>query len=177
MHHTSAFNKFQITGPLLVMSIALAFPMVTQAQDIVAELKYRCEQVGGIMDEDHQCIDPIIVQGEDDVIPLSDVELPALQRTGSPRLRVGNQLFVDEPIDAPTLQPVVPSIDDGTTINVTQEQGLRMCFNQLEYEVRACYYAFPKDIQAHNECVQEASATYDGCLRWVQTLPYEEFQN
>ncbi len=164
-------------GLLLAGAIVLAWQPAVHAQDIVAEAKYLCDRVGGIIDEDNECIDPIIVQGDDDLIPLSDVDIPAMQRGVSPRLRLGNPLQIQEPIDTPIVQPGLSPSEDGNAINVTQQQGLQLCFNQLEYEVRACYYAFPRDIQAHNECVQAASETYEGCMRWVQSLPYEEVQN
>lgn len=51
------------------------------AQDIVAELKYRCDSIGGILDEDMNCLEPIQAEGGDVTIELSDVELPTLSRT------------------------------------------------------------------------------------------------
>ena len=176
MHQLKMRECIRAVAHVLGITLAIGSLPAAHAQDIVGEYRYLCERVGGIIDEDNECIDPIIVQGDDDVIPLSDVELPTLQRMASPGRGLAGQVQIQAPVEGQILQPS-PSVPGfGTDFSVTQEQGLRMCFNQLEYEVRTCHYAFPRDIQAHNECVQAAGDTYQGCLRWVQTLPYEEIQ-
>lgn len=61
--------------------------------------------------------------------------------------------------------------------NITQQEGLRICFYELEVDVRNCSYAFQNNIPGYNECVTMAGEAHTSCLTWVQKLPVEENQN
>lgn len=154
---------------------AIAAPV--QAQDIAAELKYRCDNVGGILDEDMNCIEPIEAEGGDVTIELSDVELPTLARSALPSNRLSQEIDL---IQQPPLVHINPgNLNDigNVDVNITQQEGLRMCFAELEGDVRNCHYAFQNNVDGYNECVTMAGESYQGCLTWVQKLPYEENQN
>ncbi len=77
-------------------------------------------------------------------------------------------------LDLPELPEVPGDGGDSPEFDITQQDGLQRCFYQLEVDVRGCHYAFPTNVADHNACIEGASADYDSCLRWVQTLPYEE---
>lgn len=121
---------------------------VLQAQDILGELTYRCNSVGGILDEDYNCIEPIEAQGGDVTIELSDVELPPLTRVA---------------LRSKTLQT--------SSGDISQQQGLQMCFGELNGNVGNCQDAFQNNADAHNECVTRAGDAYQYCLTSIQTLP------
>ena len=61
--------------------------------------------------------------------------------------------------------------------NITQQEGLRICFYELEVDVRNCSYAFQNNVPGYNECVTMAGEAHTSCLTWVQKLPVEENQN
>lgn len=147
------------------------------AQDIIAELKYRCDQVDGVLDEDFNCLESIEAQGGDETIELSDVELPTLSRTALPANRFSQNLDLADQFPITHINPGNLSDIGNVEVNITQQEGLRMCFAELEGDVRNCHYAFQNNVDGYNECVMMAGESYQGCLTWVQKLPYEENQN
>lgn len=161
----------------LGMGLLVGITPTLYAQDIIAELKYRCDQIDGILDEDMNCLEPIEVEGGDVTIPLSDVELPSLSRTALPAHRMQQNIDLAEQFPITHLNPGNLNDIGNVEVNITQQEGLRMCFAELEGDVRNCHYAFQNNVDGYNECVMMAGESYQGCLTWVQKLPYEENQN
>lgn len=61
--------------------------------------------------------------------------------------------------------------------NITQQEGLRICFYELEVDVRNCQHAYQNNVAGHNECIIMAGESHSSCLTWVQKLPVEENSN
>lgn len=96
------------------------------------------------------------------------------------RLRVPPSLMLDQ--EPPSISPSITPAPGADTLpdftnNITQYEGLRICFYELEVDVRNCHHAFENNVQGYNECVTMAGEAYSGCLSWVQKLPIEESQN
>lgn len=56
-------------------------------------------------------------------------------------------------------------------LEISQYDGLAICFRQLEGYVAGCGQAYRNDVAAYNACIATASEHYDECLTWVRTLP------
>jgi hypothetical protein len=70
-----------------------------------------------------------------------------------------------------------PTPQPGFENNITQQEGLRICFYELEVDVRNCQYAFQNNVAGFNECITMAGESHTSCLTWVQKLPVEENSN
>ena len=67
-----------------------------------------------------------------------------------------------------------PTPQPGFENNITQQEGLRICFYELEVDVRNCQHAFQNNVAGYNECIIMAGESHTSCLTWVQKLPVEE---
>ena len=150
----SVIKKLILSVSMLTLT-ATALPL--HAQDIVAEMKYRCEQVDGIFDEDGNCLDPIEAEGGETTIGLSDVELD-------------DEVHIIQGIG------LLSGELGGMETFTTQQEGLQICFSGLELDVRNCHQAFKNNVDYYNECIDAAGESHEQCLTWVQKLPYEELQ-
>ncbi|MDV6346305.1 hypothetical protein R2083_02060 [Nitrosomonas sp. Is35] len=72
----------------------------------------------------------------------------------------------------PTPQP-----QPGFENNITQQEGLRICFYELEVDVRNCQHAYQNNVAGYNDCITMAGESHTSCLTWVQKLPVEENSN
>lgn len=95
------------------------------------------------------------------------------------RFSVPRTLLLQPGITNPDISPSIgnPGSFSEFVDNITQQEGLRICFYELEVDVRNCQYAFQNNIPGYNECVTMAGEAHTSCLTWVQKLPVEENQN
>lgn len=75
------------------------------------------------------------------------------------------------------LVPRTLAIQPGFENNITQQEGLRICFYELEVDVRNCQHAFQNNVAGYNECIIMAGESHTSCLTWMQKLPVEENSN
>lgn len=95
------------------------------------------------------------------------------------RFIVPRTLLLQPGITNPEISPSIgnPGSFSEFVNNITQQEGLRICFYELEVDVRNCHYAFQNNVPGYNECVTMAGEAHTSCLTWVQKLPVEENQN
>ncbi|OQW38707.1 MAG: hypothetical protein A4S08_00445 [Proteobacteria bacterium SG_bin4] len=95
------------------------------------------------------------------------------------RFSVPRTLLLQPGITNPDISPSIgnPGSFSEFVNNITQQEGLRICFYELEVDVRNCSYAFQNNVPGYNECVTMAGEAHTSCLTWVQKLPVEENQN
>lgn len=91
------------------------------------------------------------------------------------RFLVPRTLLLQPGITNPEISPSFGN--PGFFNNITQQEGLRICFYELEVDVRNCQHAFQNNIPGYNECITMAGESHTSCLTWVQKLPVEENQN
>lgn len=95
------------------------------------------------------------------------------------RFLVPRTLTIQPGIINPEIHPLSgnPTPQPGFENNITQQEGLRICFYELEVDVRNCQHAFQNNVAGYNECITMAGESHTSCLTWVQKLPVEENSN